>query len=103
MSLPFESARSLVAKIKSREISSVDLLKLYFDRVDQHNPKINAIIVQMREEALKRAHQADDAIAKGIDWGPLHGLPMTVKESYQVAVWMGGLERSCSTGSIDSS
>ena len=85
MSLPFESARSLVAKIKSREISSVDLLKLYFDRVDQHNPKINAIIVQMREEALKRAQQADDAIAKGIDWGPLHGLPMTVKESYQVA------------------
>jgi len=82
--LAFESATSLVAKIKAQEITSRELLQLYFDRVDAHNPEINAVVVQVRERAIARAEAADAALARGEDWGPLHGLPMTIKESYNL-------------------
>ena len=82
--IAFESATALVAKIKAREISSRELLQVYFDRVDTHNDEINAVINQVRERAIARAEAADAALARGEDWGPLHGLPMTVKESYNL-------------------
>lgn len=82
--MPFRSATELVRSIKSRRVASRELLELYFDRVDRFNPAINAIVVQQREHARARADQADVALARGEDWGPLHGLPMTVKESYNL-------------------
>ena len=83
--LAFASATALAEKIAAKEISSVELLKHYFERVDRFNPALNAIIHQRREAALARAEQADAALARGERWGPLHGVPMTVKESYDVA------------------
>ena len=83
--LAFASAIALAAKIASKAVSSVELLNHYFDRVDRFNPALNAIIVQRRETALARAKRADEALARGERWGPLHGVPMTVKESYDVA------------------
>ena len=83
--LAFETAGALVEKIRGGEVSSVELLQHFFDRVDRFNGDINAVVVQIREEAMKRAREADAALARGEDWGPLHGLPMTVKESYRVA------------------
>ncbi len=82
--LAFETATRLVQKIKSGELSSVGLLEHYLARVDAHNTAINAVVVQVRERALARAQAADDALARGEDWGPLHGLPMTIKESYNL-------------------
>ena len=49
------------------------------------NPALNAIVAQRRAEAEARAKRADEALAGGEDWGPLHGVPMTVKESFNVA------------------
>ena len=83
--LAFLSATELVAKIKAKEITSEALLRHYLDRVDQFNGDLNAIVVDMRDDALARAKEADAALAAGEDWGPLHGLPMTCKESYDVA------------------
>jgi amidase len=83
--LAFLSAIELAKKIKAREISSEELLSHYLDRVDRYNGDINAIVVEMRDQALTRAREADKALASGEDWGPLHGLPMTCKESYDVA------------------
>ena len=81
----FASATDLVAMIKTRKISSVELLAHYFKRVDQYNGPINAVIAQDRDGARERAKAADTALSRGEDWGPLHGVPMTVKESYDVA------------------
>ena len=83
--LAFTSATELASKIKSKEVGCVELLSYYLDRVDRFNPDLNAIIVDIRDEAMSRAKEADRALAAGRDWGPLHGVPMTVKESYDVA------------------
>ncbi len=56
----------------------------YLDRVDRLNPAINAVVVDDRERALKDARAADRALAKGRPIGPLHGVPMTVKESFNI-------------------
>ncbi len=81
----FLSATELARRIRERELSSVELLLHYFDRVDRYNGALNAIVVELREEALKAARSADAAVAKGVDLPPFHGVPMTVKESYNVA------------------
>ena len=80
----FAAAHELVARIKARELSSRELTEHFLGRVDDHNAAVNAIVQERREFALERASAADAAIARGEDWGPLHGLPMTVKESYAV-------------------
>ena len=81
----FASAVELARQIKAKTIGCAELLAHYFERVDRHNPALNAIVVQIREQAMARARAADEALAGGEDWGPLHGVPMTVKESYDVA------------------
>ena len=68
-----------------KKIGCLELLDLYLQRVEQYNPKMNAIIFKDVEGARKRAKQADRALAKKEVWGPLHGVPMTIKESYDVA------------------
>ena len=83
--LAFNSATELAAKIQNKEISAVELLNYYLGRVDQHNGDLNAVVVDTREQALKDAQQADDDLAKGRVRGPLHGVPMTVKESFHIA------------------
>ena len=81
----FLPAHELARRLRRREMSSIELLQLYLQRVAQHNPRINAVPVLDAERALARAQQADAALARGEIWGPLHGLPMTVKESFNVA------------------
>ena len=83
--LAFLSATQLAAKVRNKEISAVELLNHYLGRVDQYNGDLNAIIVDIREQALKDATEADAILARGDACGPLHGVPMTVKESYNVA------------------
>jgi len=80
----FRSAAALAAAIHRRELGSRELLEHYLARVDRHNAALNAIIVTDLERARRRADEADAALARGENWGPLHGLPMTVKESFDV-------------------
>jgi amidase len=82
---PFRSAKQLAAEIRRKTIGSLELLDLYLERVDKYNPALNAIVVADVEGARKRARAADRALARGQRWGPLHGVPMTIKESYDVA------------------
>jgi len=85
LSLPFRSAKQLAALIRRKKIGCLELLDLYLGRVERYNPKLNAIIFMNTEGARKRAKQADRALARKEVWGPLHGVPMTIKESYDVA------------------
>ena len=80
----FASALDAAAAIRAKRISSRELTELAFRRIDRHNPKLNAIILQFRDQALTRARQADEALAHRQDWGPFHGVPITVKESFSM-------------------
>jgi len=81
---PFRSAKALAADIRRKKIGCLELLDLYLQRVEKHNPEINAIIAMDVEGARKRARAADRALGRKQVWGPLHGVPMTIKESYDV-------------------
>lgn len=83
--LHYKSAVELSAMIRSRQIGAGELLEHFLARVGRFNPKLNAIIWQDVERARKRAAEADAALARGEVWGPFHGLPMTIKESYNLA------------------
>jgi amidase len=83
--LAFKSATQLAAMIQSKKISSLELLNHYLDRVERFNSDLNAVIVLDVDRARTRAKEADVAIANGEIWGPFHGVPMTIKESYNVA------------------
>jgi len=83
--LHYLTATQLAKKIRDKELSCLELLEIYLDRVSRHNPVLNAIIVLDEQGARARAHEADQALARGDIWGPLHGVPMTIKESFNVA------------------
>ena len=83
--IAFLPAHRLAGMIRSREIGSLELLDHYLRRVERFNPALNAIIWMNVEGARTRARQADAAILRGEMWGPLHGLPMTIKESFDLA------------------
>ncbi|MFT5194320.1 MAG: amidase [Cellvibrionaceae bacterium] len=70
--------------LESGEVSSVELLTLFAERMKAHNPAINAVIETDLESAMARAKSADDARANGESWGALHGLPMTIKDTFEV-------------------
>jgi amidase len=83
--LHFKSAVDIARLIRDRKISVTETLEHFLSRGAKYNPKLNAIIWLDPERARKRAKEADAALAKGQVWGPLHGVPMTIKESYNVA------------------
>lgn len=81
----FVSATWLAREIRDRRIGCLELLDFYLARAERHNPALNAIIAWQVDTARQRARDADAALAKGEVWGPLHGIPMTVKELFNVA------------------
>ncbi len=83
--LAFLPALELAEAIRGKRVGCVELLTHYLARVERINPALNAIVVLDRDRAMDRARAADAALARGEVWGPLHGVPMTIKESYDVA------------------
>ena len=80
----YKNTHELVDLIKNKELSSVELLETLLKRVEQVNPDLNAIVALDAERAMDKAKKADEALSKGEDIGPLHGLPMTIKDAYTV-------------------
>ncbi len=78
-------ATELALRLRRRELSALELLQHHLRRVERLNPALNAVVVFDTDAALQRARAADAALARGECWGPLHGLPMTVKEAFDVA------------------
>ncbi len=83
--LAFSSAKELARMVRKGKVGCAELLEHFLDRVERYNPKLNAIIATDIPRAKKRAKDADKALKKGEVWGPLHGVPMTVKESNDMA------------------
>src|SRR6185436_4973711 len=84
-SLCFESALHIAAELRRRELSAVECLEYFRARVERLNPALNAIVVLDWERAHAEARRADQALARGQPIGQLHGVPMTIKESFDVA------------------
>ena len=79
------SALELAAAIRKGTVSSVEATRAFIERIESLDDKINAVPVRTFEKALDDAAAADAARARGEDLGPLHGVPMTIKESYVLA------------------
>ena len=79
------SAAAAADMIRRREISSVELTRLLLTRIDAVNSAVNAVVEIQRERALDEAAAADQALARGGEPGPLHGVPMTVKDSFDAS------------------
>lgn len=78
-------AADLARAIQNRDVSSVDVVDAHLDRIEEVNPKINAMTAVLADEARQLARAADQALSNGDPTGPLHGVPFTVKDSIDLA------------------
>jgi amidase len=89
--IALQPAHALAEAIRRRDVSSRELLEHYLARVDALNGPLNAVVTLDNDGARVAADAADAALARGDDVGPLHGVPMTVKDTYQTA----GMRTTC--------
>jgi amidase len=81
----FQSATEAAQAIRRKELSSRELIEMLLARIEAVNPVLNAVVELRPEAALREAAAADEAAARGDAAGPLHGVPMTIKDSFNVA------------------
>ena len=79
------SATRLAAAIRDKHVSSAEMIRACLDRIDAVNPQLNAVVHLCRERALTEAQERDRAVASGESLGPLHGVPMTIKDTFDTA------------------
>jgi amidase len=82
MDIIFSSTTQLAAAIQAGHVSATEVLKAHLAQIDAHNPTLNAVITLDAERAYERAREADEALARGEHWGPLHGVPFTLKDAH---------------------
>lgn len=80
--LVFTPATELAARIRRRDLSPVDVVDAVLDRIDEVNPRINAFVTLLDDEAREAAREAERAVESGAELGPLHGVPVGVKDLY---------------------
>lgn len=80
----YQSAKQLLLMMKDGTLSSRQLLDYYIKRIERLNPQLNAVVATDYSAARARADAADKARREGENWGPLHGLPLTVKDTFEV-------------------
>lgn len=76
---------AMAAAVRNREVKSADLVKAFLDRIEKVNPALNAVVYSTAELAMKYAAKFDAELANGSLRGPLHGIPMTIKDSLDTA------------------
>ncbi len=79
------AASDLAELIAAKEISPVEVVAAYLERIDRLDPQLCAYITVCRDEALKAAQEAENAVLRGDSLGPLHGLPLAVKDQFETA------------------
>src|SRR5258708_24272524 len=85
MNIVFSSTTQLSTAIRAGHVSASEVLEAHLGQIATHNPTLNAVITLDVEQARKRAQEADEALARGEVWGPLHGVPFTLKEAHATA------------------
>ena len=77
------TASELAGLIAGGEVSPVEVVEAYLERIDRYNPQLNAYITVTRDHALRAARDAEQAVARGDRLGRLHGLPLAVKDQFE--------------------
>src|SRR5438067_4917109 len=85
MDIVFSSTTQLAAAIRAGHVSATEVLQAHLAQIDARNPTLNAVITLDAERAYERAREADAALARGEYWGPLHGVPFTLKDAHATA------------------
>ena len=80
----YYSARELAWAIRKKEITSEAITRHILDRIKQYNPMLIAISTLAEDAAITQSIAADEAIQNGIVWGPLHGVPVTIKDCFHI-------------------
>jgi len=92
----FTPAHVLAEAIRRREVSSVEVVEAYLAQIARHNPDLNAVVTLDEDGARVKAREADAALVRGEQWGPLHGVPITLEDLHPTSgmrsTW-GGLPR----------
>ena len=78
----FSSATEMAALVRSKQVSAEELVRAHLHRIGQVNPALNAVCKVDADGALEAARAADAALARGDTLGPLHGVPITIKDSF---------------------
>ena len=78
-------ATELAGVIRSRQVSVREVVEAHLRRIDAVNPELNAIVIRVDEQALAAADAADRMAGTGAGLGPLHGVPFTIKECFDLA------------------
>ncbi|AFY33671.1 amidase [Calothrix sp. PCC 7507] len=84
-SLTFACAHQLARMIRDRTVSSIEVVDAYLTQISNHNSTLNAICTLDAEYVLQRAKQADEALSNSENWGILHGVPITIKDTFETA------------------
>ena len=84
-SIHYMTATALASLIRTKQLSSREIVQAHLNRVAAINPKINAVVTLMAEDALKGADAADRTVAAGATLGPLHGVPFSIKDALDTA------------------
>jgi Asp-tRNA(Asn)/Glu-tRNA(Gln) amidotransferase A subunit family amidase len=79
------SACEIAERVRTRDVSPVEVVEAHLTRIEKINPKINAFIQVYAEAAIKRAREAEAAVVQRKPLGPLHGVPISIKSSIDVA------------------
>jgi fatty acid amide hydrolase len=79
------SASAIAARIRAGELSAQEAVEAHIQRIEAVNPQLNAVVVPLFEQARAEARAADAARARGESLGPLHGVPITIKDQFMVA------------------
>lgn len=82
--LVFKSAEELASLIREKKVSSVKVVQAHLKQIKKHNSRIAAVVTLCEKDALREARIADKRIQNGLPLGPLHGVPITIKDSYRV-------------------
>ena len=82
--LIYSDATKLAELVRTREVSPVEVMQAHLNRIEAVNPKVSAIVT-IADDALKSAKEAEAAVQRGDELGPLHGVPFTVKDSIDTA------------------
>jgi len=81
----YASAKTIAQAIRDKEVSAVEVVEAHLQRIDEVNPKLNAVVHLAADRALSEAREADAATARGESKGPLHGVPIGIKDIYNIA------------------
>lgn len=94
-------ASDLAGRIRSGELSATEAIDAHIERIEAVNPGLNALVIPLFDEARSQATAADDALRRGEEVGPLHGVPVTIKEQYRVAGTQTTLGATRQIGNVD--